>query len=295
MNTVRTPRKTSPIVSSVRPNADLTERYGPIFESHYRRAVAYLADGGRPTVSGIQRKLKIGYKSARFLMNVLVSRGNIKALNDSQNSYFEVDYELDITSEQYESLNQDEVSFYKEYIEDKNNSFIRSVIDEAVESVLGEHFRKLKIPDSDRKRLASDLAEAVLDGFAQSSGKDSQSTNAVADNLAPPSVAPIKWKDREPGETPPDFIRRAYGPWLEGGLSKRVLRGLDSTLVMELNKWVRDGNEMPADIKILTLKEENDLILANGDAGLRQHLGKFTGAEALREASRLRGAMERRK
>ena len=64
---------------------------------------------------------------------------------------------------------------------------------------------------------------------------------------------------------------------------------------MELNKWVRDGNEMPADIKILTLKEENDLILANGDAGLRQHLGKFTGAEALREASRLRGAMERRK
>ncbi|WP_152528004.1 hypothetical protein [Sphingobium lactosutens] len=114
-------------------------------------------------------------------------------------------------------------------------------------------------------------------------------------SLSLPPEAPIKWKDREPGETGPDFTRRVYGPWLEGGIPKRVLRKLDAALVNELNTWVRNGNEMPADIKILTVSEENDRLLNAGPEAIGKHLGKFTGAEALREAQRLRSAEARRR
>jgi hypothetical protein len=112
-----------------------------------------------------------------------------------------------------------------------------------------------------------------------------------------PTEAPVLWKDREAGETPPDFIRRVYAPWMSGGngISKRSLRTLDPTLITELNKWVREGNELPADINILTVKSENDQLLTAGETAIREHLGKFTGAEALREAARLNAAQTRRK
>jgi len=128
-----------------------------------------------------------------------------------------------------------------------------------------------------------------LKDLAQKHSHSSSSTPPI------PSEAPIKWKDREPGETPPDFVRRAYAPWLEGGLSKRVLRSLDPTLVTELNKWVRDGNAMPADVKILTVSEENRQLLDAGPEAIHEHLGKFTGAEAVREARRLTMAKHRSK
>jgi hypothetical protein len=114
-----------------------------------------------------------------------------------------------------------------------------------------------------------------------------------------PSEAPTKWKDRMPGETAPDFTRRVYGAWLQGGagIPKRALRALDAALINELNAWTRNGNEMPADIRLLTLKEENDLLLESlekGEVSLSAHLDKFSEEEAARELHRLEGARGRR-
>lgn len=141
---------------------------------------------------------------------------------------------------------------------------------------------------------AADVVKYVVELFPELQSIQEDKPLGGPHGLDLPTVAPVKWKDHKPGETAPDFARRVYGPWLKEGMSKRVLRSLDPTLVTELNKWVREGNEMPADIKLLTVREENDSLLAQGKEGIREHLGKFTGEEAVREARRLTMAKHRR-
>lgn len=156
------------------------------------------------------------------------------------------------------------------------------------------------IADYARSLFERYLKKAYAMQNSPASGKDSSTVKPSATNRAPavPAVAPALWKDREPGETAPDFVRRIYGRWaIDGeGISKRVLRDLDPTLITELNKWAREeGNEIPSDIKILTVREENRRLLGAGPDAMREHLGEFTGAEAVREARRLTMAKHRNK
>lgn len=158
-----------------------------------------------------------------------------------------------------------------------------------------EHFPEIAALEALELTSILPHGSAIADG-STANGADAKSEIASPIPAPPfPSEAPVKWKDREPGETAPDFTRRVYGPWLEGGISKRALRKLDAALVNELNTWVRNGNEMPTDIQLLTVGEENARLLSSGPDGIKEHLGKFTGLEAIREAQRLHNARYRQK
>lgn len=104
-----------------------------------------------------------------------------------------------------------------------------------------------------------------------------------------PTAAPALWRtSRNPGETPPDFIRRTYAPWLADGMPRALLRNLDERLYFALATWLR-SNELPEDIKLLKQREANDQwvqrIMENPDE-------PFTGT--LKDFRRLSSAMERR-
>ncbi|RYM05720.1 hypothetical protein [Sphingobium cupriresistens] len=193
-------------------------------------------------------------------------------------------------------------------IEDRDYSKIISVSVERISSVMDEIYRDAGIDNDKHEKVSRAIANILVAERSIESGGAialhdivehvSSPQSAKASNKMPPfpAEAPIRWKDRVPGETAPDFARRVYGPYgLAEGIPKRALRNLDAALVNELNTWVREGNEMPADVQLLTKGEENDRLLSAGDEAIKEHLGKFTGAEAVREAQRLNNARYRKR
>jgi hypothetical protein len=78
-----------------------------------------------------------------------------------------------------------------------------------------------------------------------------------------PEEAPAFWeKARRPKElaadiSPPEFIRLYYAPWIGKGLTTADIRRFDRQLYMALHNWLRT-NEMPADVDLPTLKQQND-------------------------------------
>jgi hypothetical protein len=74
-----------------------------------------------------------------------------------------------------------------------------------------------------------------------------------------PSHAPATWlarKDRS--ESPVDFIRREYGPWLGQGISRPDIKRLDKSLYDALCNWLSKHGPMPNDVDLPTKKEMND-------------------------------------
>jgi len=70
-----------------------------------------------------------------------------------------------------------------------------------------------------------------------------------------PAVAPELWTGaRGNPETPVDFIRRAYRPWLGNGLTRAHIRDLDPSLSTALDNWLRK-NDMPGDLDLPTVSE----------------------------------------
>jgi hypothetical protein len=110
----------------------------------------------------------------------------------------------------------------------------------------------------------------------------------VVAHLALPENAPSTWKDdKQPGETPPDFIKRVYGAWVGKGLTRAHIRTLDKPLWQALYNFLRT-NEMPADVDLPTRAENTTRWVERLETA---------GAvdETLREAARLRSALYRRK
>jgi hypothetical protein len=74
-----------------------------------------------------------------------------------------------------------------------------------------------------------------------------------------PSEAPAKWLERaNKGETPVDFIRREYSPWIGKGLSRIDIKRLDKSLYNSLCNWLTIHKELPPDVALPTKKELND-------------------------------------
>lgn len=110
-----------------------------------------------------------------------------------------------------------------------------------------------------------------------------------------PTEAPETYQGLRGPETPPEFVKRVYGPWLGQGLTRAEIRKLDPKLAVAIMNWLsRPGNEWPADVDLPTKAEQNERLLSAGPEAIREHLGKFTGQEALREAERLRAAQRYR-
>lgn len=112
---------------------------------------------------------------------------------------------------------------------------------------------------------------------------------APAEDL--PKAAPAAWaSDKLPGDTPPDFIKRHYEPWLGKGLTRPDIKRLDAQLYGALNNWLRH-NEMPADFDLPTLKEKNDRWVERVQSEGWSTVGDMT----VREAARLNQAVARRR
>ncbi|WP_155988070.1 hypothetical protein [Brevundimonas sp. EAKA] len=122
-------------------------------------------------------------------------------------------------------------------------------------------------------------------------GVDAAQTQQAVPTDALPDVAPALWaKDKRAGETPPDFIRRVYEPWIGKGLVRPHIKRLDIQLYVALTNWLRK-NDMPDDLNLPTLKEANDRLAAQLEAGVRPSYGELSA----REASRLNGVLQRRR
>lgn len=70
-----------------------------------------------------------------------------------------------------------------------------------------------------------------------------------------PDKAPALWtKDKQPGDTPPDFIQRHYGCWIGKGFARNDLRRLDPQLYRALYNWQRT-NKLPEGLDLPTKSE----------------------------------------
>lgn len=117
------------------------------------------------------------------------------------------------------------------------------------------------------------------------------SAAAVAAPPPLPKEAPAFWRqDRQKGESPPDFIRRTYAPWISAGLPRATIRHLDEPLYFALSHWLK-SNELPKDLNLLTAKERNDRWVAqvlDSPEGAKY----LTPADAARFSAALRTRVE---
>jgi hypothetical protein len=127
-----------------------------------------------------------------------------------------------------------------------------------VQELLGEAFEKACRTDADRERLLRHVLQEI--GFPNASvslkataiGKDSTPAQQL------PAAAPALWLDRENRkETPPEFIKREYAPWLGHGLTQAHILHLDKPLYTALHKWL-GSNAMPDWLDLPTKKQMND-------------------------------------
>jgi hypothetical protein len=85
-------------------------------------------------------------------------------------------------------------------------------------------------------------------------------TSSNAAQFASRSQTPAKWLERKnKKETPIDFIRREYAPWLrDGTLSRPFIRKIDKSLYAALSNWLLNNRNLPADLDLPTKKQLND-------------------------------------
>ena len=97
-----------------------------------------------------------------------------------------------------------------------------------------------------------------------------------------PEKAPALWAEaKQPGDTPPVFIQRYYGPWIGKGLSRPDLDRLDHTLYVALGRWLeKPGNTLPFD-----LPSKRELMKREAAQGM---------PETVRDARRLSSRWQRR-
>jgi hypothetical protein len=149
------------------------------------------------------------------------------------------------------------------------------------------------LDDSFSDRTTASLLEEIFDGssskFAAFVNKEFVA-NQFIDSPPLPHEAPALWKsDRQKDETPPAFIKRVYGEWERKGLTKNLIRKLDPPLYRALYNWTARGNEMPADLDLPSLQEQNDRTVA--DIVLRVDSPAMA---VVREGRRIESALRRR-
>lgn len=209
----------------------------------------------------------------------------------------------------------------------KPNSDEQEEIEGAIKAALEQHFLDVGISKDEQERLIAKVAKAILQRESMPSGrwskailaentslsgrvvhKDPSNSDATLEqNPAPerhqielPSSAPAIWKDSKlAGDTPSDFIKRHYGPWLKSdatGLTRPDIKRFDPSLYMALANWLRK-NELPDDcpvpIKSERVNAELDRFLEGGIGAIVT--GPSDPEHVLREARRMASATQRRR
>ena len=187
----------------------------------------------------------------------------------------------------------------KENIEKIDSSFSVDDVKSLVEEALTPLFIRAELGADQKAKIvysSSMTFKACIDsnnGLANGDDKVS-SFDANVVTVALPSEAPATWKaDKLAGDTPPEFIKRAYGEWLGKGLDRPTVRRLDPALGQALDNWLRK-NDMPPDVDLPTAKERNareieQLRAASRTGDIKDVVGSFT----LREARRIEANIRR--
>lgn len=151
-------------------------------------------------------------------------------------------------------------------------------------------------PEAARETLLKSVTDELLrhsrlaDGsWVSRVGTESKAT-ALLQRIPLPEVAPAIWRDdKQPGDTPPTFIKRHYGAFLRAdatGLTKPDIRQLDFSLYTALANWLRN-NELPGDCPIPLKWQQVDAQLQAVSANTVQDIDS-------REMERLAKARRRR-
>lgn len=130
---------------------------------------------------------------------------------------------------------------------------------EHIIATLREYFEKVCKTNADRRDFLAELG-SLIEEFYSSDLLAPEKPQEEETDL--PTQAPALWLERENRkETPPEFIKREYAPWLGRGLTQAHIRRLDKSLYMALHKWLQ-SHDWPADLDLPTRKELNDRQLA---------------------------------
>lgn len=132
--------------------------------------------------------------------------------------------------------------------------------------------------------------------------QDSPSSVGRASQPELPTEPPLRWAERTKTVRDPvagidrlqnaaEFLEDTYRPW-RGSLTRNWLRKEDNPLFQALYRL--HGRELHPTFPFGEKRTPTDDLLDAGEEAVREHLGKFTGAEAVREAARLRSAQRRR-
>jgi hypothetical protein len=116
-----------------------------------------------------------------------------------------------------------------------------------------------------RRLIMARLKELDAAGLRRVLAMAEEIARAGASGRALPTKAPALYADRPEGETAPAFIRRVYGPWLDGNFTRAHLRKLDPRAEKALRDFEYHHGRVPdSALNLPTLKERNDRLLAAG-------------------------------
>lgn len=170
----------------------------------------------------------------------------------------------------------------EEVFDRKKRSDTLEQFEDCVRSALKDH----GVDGLDHKALANNLI-----GKLEQAGLTLQSSSVAAKEL--PTEAPEIYQGLRGPESPPEFVKRVYAPWLGQGLDRAHIKHLDSTLYQGIMNWSRK-NEWPADVDLPTRAEQTQRTIAQLRATAPDgQLGKVLGNFTAREAQRIRSALHR--
>jgi hypothetical protein len=156
------------------------------------------------------------------------------------------------------------ISVVGDFIESKSYIEKRYTISGIVEDGLNAAFVEAGYPEDRRSSFVERLVDALLSHDRPMEGswaeKVAGESRALPLKVASdtPGVAPAIWRaDKLSDDTPPDFIKRYYGPWLRAdatGLTRPDIRRLDISLYTALANWLKK-NDLPADCPVPSKSE----------------------------------------
>lgn len=158
--------------------------------------------------------------------------------------------------------------------------------------VVGESLRDILDSRGVSVENCAEDAQYIFDRLTQAGFKIHEMDKPVP---ALPNEAPEIYGGLRGLETPPEFVKRVYAPWLGHGLDRAHIKHLDPKLYTAIDNWTRKpGNEWPADVDLPTRGEQTRRTIEQ----LKQEapdgrIGKVLGDFTAREAQRIRAAVRR--
>ncbi|MES1985895.1 MAG: FtsK/SpoIIIE domain-containing protein [Pseudomonadota bacterium] len=280
----------------------------------YRRAIALIAEKRSFSTSWLQRQLRLGYNStghgpiARIVQKM--EQGKLIAPAKAPDQYKvlatipELNLLISADDVQYiggEFYNSENINaphaLIEEYIDEKPHSSESKSIESILKDSLQGMFERAEVSPSEQRALVDKITTQIYELVEDRAHVQNHAAVVVGGSDFPatlPTAPPEKYAGLRSSETPPEFIKRVYAPWLGKGLDRAALRKLDPALIQSLYNWLRK-NEMPDDLNLPTKSEvvsvRIDELRAQAPGGnINQVVGDFTA----REAARIRSAINRR-